>query len=73
MSCKECIYWNQESSPTGFGKCRRFPPSGVVIPALYPEGKWTFPITHSQDWCGEERKNSPELQDVSKWGYDNYR
>ena len=70
MACKDCIYWNQESQATGFGKCHRFPPSPVVIPVLYPEGKWLLPTTKSQDWCGEERQHIPDAVTCGNWEYE---
>jgi len=61
-SCENCQFWYPLDMGV-VGSCRRFPPKLVVgqadmeqatCVALIP-GAWDYPVTDSDDWCGEWR------------------
>ena len=51
-ACEKCAYWNKMSA--GEGECRRNAPQSVVF-AVDEDTKFEtrFPVTASDDWCGE--------------------
>ena len=56
MECDICAYWQREQEESATGLCRRHSPSVVGTAESVGVGLW--PITNSDDWCGEyERKN----------------
>lgn len=61
MKCKDCKYWDRQncSSEKGIGSCRKLPP--IVKVDDYGNDYWHWPITCSDDWCGEFKdKNKPD-------------
>jgi hypothetical protein len=58
QACGTCAFWRPEAASateTGWGECRRMPPT---LPAIHDDklvhvGHW--PHTDKRDWCGEWR------------------
>ena len=58
QACGTCAFWRPEAaaaSETGWGQCRRMPPT---LPTVHDDklvhvGLW--PHTDKRDWCGEWR------------------
>jgi len=58
QACGTCAFWRPEAASateTGWGECRRMPPT---LPAIHDDklvhvGHW--PHTDKHDWCGEWR------------------
>lgn len=76
--CETCRFWVEEfdgkkgpSDPLDdtdepWGRCRRYPPVLIEIPAnLYQGGSCQQPITMPYDWCGEwQAKPTTEDKDT---------
>jgi hypothetical protein len=57
--CETCIYWRRyEGNATLWGLCRIKAPDWVSITKHNPGGKAFWPITNSDDWCGEGRREA---------------
>lgn len=52
-SCATCFFWKDLPNATNRGRCQARPPI-VVAASDYPRTQW--PITFSEDWCGEWRQ-----------------
>lgn len=59
--CHTCKYWIESSDDEFLGYCRRYPPVLLANDNIYKPRKnmlvamenFSFPITDSDDWCGE--------------------
>ena len=59
-SCSDCAYWLKDNEDAARGSCHRYPPQGVAVLESNAIGlvvgqlcRWLFPVTYSEDWCGE--------------------
>ena len=63
LACGNCVYWNSIEDSTG--ECRRHAPQTIAF-EVDDELKFEsmFPVTGSDDWCGDFSRKKPESQPV---------
>jgi hypothetical protein len=60
QTCSNCKFWKEYVQS---GTCQKHPP--VIVPTGN-EYVTRFPVTNSDDWCGEHEYSSHHWKDVEK-------
>lgn len=72
MSCKDCVYATEVRQGHEISKnlvCRRFPPTGHLVPQAGGVGIMAInPPVAPDGWCGEFATSLDELEDLEMLG-----